>query len=203
MLWRFRELLASQLTELSKIFSSAATYSVVVPVAINLLKDPVAQVREVACKVTHVPFLLLLCGVSHPTALPPVYWCHCASPRRGRPGLAQACGGQAAGVWQVFILPRAHHNGQILWLHGTRGVCACLLHTRTNSVPHPLTHSLVPPQMEATIFKSCFLASLLDLARDPCRNVRLAVARLFSSAPNVGSPGMTNLTPPMVSNLAS
>lgn len=64
MLWRFRELLASQLTELSKIFSSAATYSVVVPVAINLLKDPVAQVREVACKVIHVLLLLCYCCVS-------------------------------------------------------------------------------------------------------------------------------------------
>lgn len=79
-------------------------------------------------------------------------------------------------------------------------VCVCLLHTRTKQCP-PLTHSLIPPQMEATIFKSCFLASLLDLARDPCRNVRLAVARLFSSAPNVGSPGITTLTPQIASGL--
>eukprot|EP01138_Halocafeteria_seosinensis_P005688 gb/GECG01005815.1/.p1 GENE.gb/GECG01005815.1/~~gb/GECG01005815.1/.p1 ORF type:complete len:814 (+),score=124.66 gb/GECG01005815.1/:1-2442(+) len=44
--WRFRYLLASQLQKLAKIFSSPATYSVVVPLAFTLLQDPVACVRE-------------------------------------------------------------------------------------------------------------------------------------------------------------
>lgn len=44
--WRFRYFLASQLQKLAKIFSSPATYSVVVPLAFTLLQDPVACVRE-------------------------------------------------------------------------------------------------------------------------------------------------------------
>jgi len=49
--WRFRFMLAQQVSTLSNLFSSAATYSVVVPLAIQLLTDDVAEVRMEVCKV--------------------------------------------------------------------------------------------------------------------------------------------------------
>ena len=42
--WRFRALLAKQLTELSGLFSPAATYSVVAPLVFNLMNDAVWDV---------------------------------------------------------------------------------------------------------------------------------------------------------------
>lgn len=48
--WRFRCMLASQVATLSNLFSSAATYSVVVPLTISLLTDDVADVRMEVCK---------------------------------------------------------------------------------------------------------------------------------------------------------
>jgi len=44
--WRFRKLLAAQVSQLAAIFSPAATFSVVTPLAFKLLTDPVASVRE-------------------------------------------------------------------------------------------------------------------------------------------------------------
>ena len=49
--WRFRHMLATQVAALSNLFSSAATYSVVVPLTESLLKDSVASVRTEVCKV--------------------------------------------------------------------------------------------------------------------------------------------------------
>lgn len=48
--WRFRYLLAEQLTDLTQLFSSAATFSVVTPLATLLLQDPVGSVRDVTCR---------------------------------------------------------------------------------------------------------------------------------------------------------
>ena len=44
--WRFRHLLASQLSLLSKLFTPAATFSIVAPLALELLRDEVASVRS-------------------------------------------------------------------------------------------------------------------------------------------------------------
>ena len=46
--WRFRHLLAEQLPRLARLFSPAATFSVVTSVFVKLLADPVAIVRETA-----------------------------------------------------------------------------------------------------------------------------------------------------------
>ena len=47
--WRFRHQLAEQLPRLARLFSPAATFSVVASVFVKLLGDPVACVRETAC----------------------------------------------------------------------------------------------------------------------------------------------------------
>ena len=44
--WRFRNWLAMQMPEMSVLFSAAATFSVVVPLSLKLLKDPVFCVRR-------------------------------------------------------------------------------------------------------------------------------------------------------------
>ena len=48
MQWRFRLALASQLPQLSRIFSVTATFSVVVPVVFHMLKDSISTVRRAA-----------------------------------------------------------------------------------------------------------------------------------------------------------
>jgi len=50
-----------------------------------------------------------------------------------------------------------------------------------------------PSQMEAAIYSSLFLPALLKAAGDPCRNVRLGVARLFSHHPEFAGPGMCSV----------
>jgi hypothetical protein len=50
--WRFRYLLAQQLSLLADLFSPAATCSVVVSVTMKMLEDPVCLVRETACEVS-------------------------------------------------------------------------------------------------------------------------------------------------------
>eukprot|EP00743_Colponemidia_sp_Colp-15_P002536 GILK01002749.1.p1 GENE.GILK01002749.1~~GILK01002749.1.p1 ORF type:complete len:764 (-),score=122.74 GILK01002749.1:190-2481(-) len=46
--WRLRSYLSRQLRGFARLFSPAATYSVITPLTMKLCRDPVAQVREVA-----------------------------------------------------------------------------------------------------------------------------------------------------------
>jgi serine/threonine-protein phosphatase 4 regulatory subunit 1 len=48
--WRFRKLFANQLGVLGTLFTPDATIKVIFPIAISLLKDPVAKVRQAAAK---------------------------------------------------------------------------------------------------------------------------------------------------------
>lgn len=50
--WRFRFQLGRQLPLLAVIFSPAATYSVIFKLVMELLQDPIAEVRNAATKVS-------------------------------------------------------------------------------------------------------------------------------------------------------
>ena len=54
MKWRLRESIAEQLKSLSELFSVDATETVLAPMACQLLRDDVAQVRQVALEVSTI-----------------------------------------------------------------------------------------------------------------------------------------------------
>jgi HEAT repeat len=135
--WRFRFLFATQLPQLAHIFSPAATFSVVVPIAFRLISDTTAAVR-VEAVAAFAPLLTRLSATEDPSLLADI-------------------------ISRLVLLASSNTCNQRLLFIRLSGYLG-------NSITG----------IDYMTFRTDFLPSLLNLAKDPVRNVRRSLAELFA-----------------------